>query len=111
MTENMQVYDVQSRKALVVRCCLNALKHTSGQDSFMRYLQKVNSEWLMKEISKNLSKDQITEELRGVVSIYIYGTAQYMMVWLLSDMKMTPEEVADIWGKAIPETLRLCLYD
>ncbi len=23
MTENMQVYDVQSRKALVVRCCLN----------------------------------------------------------------------------------------
>ena len=32
---------------------LNALKHTSGQDSFMEYVQRINTELLINEVRKN----------------------------------------------------------
>ncbi len=90
---------------------INALKHTSGQDSFMNYLQKVNSNLLVTEVRKKLMTEHIPDELYGMICIYIYGTVQHMLEWLLDGMRLSPEQVAEIWEKSLPEPLKQYLYD
>lgn len=85
---------------------INALKHTSGQDSFLRYLQKVNSELMLTEVRKKLMTEYIPDEIYGMIKIYVYGTVQHMLEWLMGDMCLSPEKVAEIWENSLPEPLK-----
>lgn len=88
----------------------NALKHTSGQDSFIEYVRKRNTEFLKAEVQKKLMTEHIPDEIMGMIEVYVYGTVQYMLKWLTSDMNLTPEQVAEIWEKSLPEPLKQYLY-
>ena len=88
----------------------NALKHTSGQDSFIEYVRKRNTEFLKAEVQKKLMTEHIPDEIMGMIEVYVYGTVQYMLEWLISDMHLTPEQVAAIWEKSLPAPLRQYLY-
>ncbi|MBQ9462001.1 MAG: TetR/AcrR family transcriptional regulator C-terminal domain-containing protein [Clostridia bacterium] len=88
----------------------NALKHTSGQDSFIEYVRRRNTEFLKAEVQKKLMTEHIPDELMGMIEVYVYGTVQYMLRWLMSDMRLSPEQVADIWEKSLPESLKQYLY-
>ncbi len=90
---------------------INALRHTSGHDSFMLYVQKVNSELMLTEVRKKLMTEYIPDEIYGMIKIYVYGTVQFMLEWLLGDMKISPENVAGIWERSLPEPLKQYLYD
>ena len=90
---------------------INALKHTSGQDSFMRYLQKVNCDLLLNEVRKKLMTEYIPDELYGMIRVYTCGTVQHMLEWLIGDMRLSPEQVAAIWEHSLPEPLKQYLYD
>ena len=88
----------------------NALKHTSGQDSFIEYVRRRNTEFLKGEVQKKLMTEYIPDEIMGMIEVYVYGTVQYMMKWLMSDMHLSPEQVAAIWEKSLPEPLKQYLY-
>ena len=88
----------------------NALKHTSGQDSFIEYVRRRNTEFLKAEVQKKLMTEFIPDEIMGMIEVYVYGTVQYMLKWLMSDMHLPPEQVADIWEKSLPEPLKQYLY-
>lgn len=88
----------------------NALKHTSGQDSFIEYVRKRNTEFLKVEVQKKLMTEFIPDEIMGMIEVYVYGTVQYMLRWLLSDMPLSPEQLAYIWEKSLPEPLKQYLY-
>lgn len=90
---------------------VNALKHTGGQDSFNDYVRKVNTELLTNEVRKKLMTEHLPDALTGVIRVYVYGTVQHMLEWLLSDMQQSPEQVAEIWEKALPEILKPYLYE
>ena len=90
---------------------VNALKHTSGQDSFKQYVSKVNIDMMIAEVRKKLKTDNIPEDIIDMMRIYVYGTVQHMLEWLLGDMKPSPEQVALIWEKSLPEPLKEYLYD
>lgn len=88
----------------------NALKHTGGQDSFIEYVRKRNTEFLKAEVQKKLMTEFIPDEIMGMIEVYVYGTVQYMLRWLMNDMPLSPEQLAYIWEKSLPETLRQYLY-
>ena len=58
---------------------INSLRHTSGHDSFMLYVQKVNSELMLTEVRKKLMTEYIPDEIYGMIKVYIYGTVQHML--------------------------------
>ncbi|MBQ9604125.1 MAG: TetR/AcrR family transcriptional regulator C-terminal domain-containing protein [Firmicutes bacterium] len=88
----------------------NALKHTRGQDSFVENVRRINTEFLKAEVQKHLMTEYIPDEIMGMIKFYAYGIVQFMLEWLLGDMNLSPEQVADIWDKSLPETLRKYLY-
>ena len=90
---------------------LNALRHTSGQDSFLRYLQKVNSDLMLTEVRKKLMTEYIPDEIYGMIKVYVYGTVHHMLEWLINDRELSPEKVAEIWEHSLPEPLKQYLYD
>lgn len=90
---------------------INALKHTGGQDSFLRYLQKVNTELMVTEVRKKLMTEYIPDEIYGMIQVYVYGTVHHMLEWLLDDAKKPPEQVAAVWENSLPAPLRQYLYD
>ncbi len=55
--------------------------------------------------------EYIPEEIYGMVRIYVYGSVQYMLEWLMNDRDMSPEKVAEIWKNSLPEPLKQYLYD
>lgn len=89
---------------------LNALRHTSGQDSFIENLRRINIDLLKYEVRKKLMTEYIPDEIMGMIKVYVFGTVQYMLEWLLSDMHLSPEQVAEIWEKSLPEPLKQYLY-
>ena len=88
----------------------NALKHTSGQDSFLQYVRHTNTELLATEVRKKIMTEYIPDEIYGIIKVYVYGTVQYMLEWLLSGTKQSPELVARIWEDSLPELLKQYLY-
>ena len=89
---------------------INALKHTSGRDSFLYLLQKVNSELLCAEVRKRLRTEEIPADLLTLIKIYCYGTVQYTCEWLTEGMPIPVEAYAEALEKALPEPLRQYLY-
>ncbi|MBO6301945.1 MAG: TetR family transcriptional regulator C-terminal domain-containing protein, partial [Ruminiclostridium sp.] len=62
-------------------------------------------------VRKKLMTEYIPEEIYGMVRIYVYGSVQYMLEWLMNDRDMSPEKVAEIWEHSLPEPLKQYLYD
>lgn len=90
---------------------LNALKHTSGQDSFRLYVQRINYDLLVGEVRKQLMTEHIPDEILGIIKIYVLGTVQYILDWILNDMDLSPDQIAEICEKSLPEPLKQYLYD
>jgi AcrR family transcriptional regulator len=88
----------------------NALKHTSGQDSFVENVRRINTVALKAEVQKHLMTEYIPDETMGIIKFYSYGLVQFMLEWLLGDMNFSPEQVAEIWDKSLPEPLKQYLY-
>lgn len=89
---------------------INALKHTSGRDSFLALLEQVNTELMCTEVRKKLMTEQLPQDILTMIKVYCYGTVRYTCEWLLADMPLSREAYADIMEKCLPEVLRQYLY-
>jgi hypothetical protein len=65
---------------------------------------------LKAEVQKHLMTEYIPDETMGIIKFYSYGLVQFMLEWLLGDMNFSPEQVAEIWDKSLPEPLKHYLY-
>ena len=90
---------------------INALKHTSGQDSFVGYVTKNNIDVLAMEVRRKLMTEYLPPEIYGLIKMYVYGTVHFMLDWLIDDTDLTPEQVAQLWENGLPEPLRKYLCD
>lgn len=54
--------------------------------------------------------EHIPDEIVGMIKVYVFGTVQHMLEWLMSDMHLSPEQVAEIWETSLPEPLKQYLY-
>lgn len=90
---------------------INALKHTSGHDSFIKYVSKSNVELLTIEVRKKIMTDDIPKNILGMIKVYCYGTVQFIFEWIVEDVHLPKETVVEIFEKSLPEPLRMYLYD
>lgn len=85
---------------------VNALKHTSGHDSFMLSVQRINTEQMVSAVRKRLLTEHLSDEIMGLIKVYVYGTVNIMLEWLVGQNDYTIEQIVDIWDKSLPELLR-----
>lgn len=85
---------------------INALKHTSGRDSFLAQMAAMNIEFIEDEIRRKQGAQAISEEMDAMVRMYCYGTNQYLYDWLMSGSALSCETVAGLMEASIPEALR-----
>jgi hypothetical protein len=88
----------------------NLIKNTGGHDAFVRYMSEANIDHLTKYILKLSGQKQLDSDTAIHVYIYCYGMAQTVCEWLLGNIKCDPDHLADLFEKALPESLRDILY-
>ncbi|MBQ9278193.1 MAG: TetR/AcrR family transcriptional regulator C-terminal domain-containing protein [Lachnospiraceae bacterium] len=98
--DGMRFYD-ENRKFMV-----NALKHTSGRDSFLFQMSDMNIRFIENEIKKKLNVSECPQDLDAVVKMFCYGTNQFLYDWLIEKNDLTYEQVANLMEESIPEVLR-----
>ena len=89
---------------------LNAFTHTNGRESFIGHMMSANVDLLCTEVRKKIMTEHIPEELFLMIKIYCYGTVTYVCEWIGGNIPVSPEKVAEIMEKCLPEPLRPYLY-
>ena len=84
----------------------NLLKHTSGHDSFMRYMAEINSAALEKYILSVNGNKQLTHEEMMCVKIYCFGLVGLACEWIMGQIDTTIVEIAGFYEQSIPEPLK-----
>ena len=94
-------YYSENRKYMV-----NALKHTSGRDSFINQITETDIGYITDEVMKKRGTKDIPDDLLALIKIYCYGTGQYLCEWLMDSKPASCEEVAAAMEASIPEKLK-----
>lgn len=84
----------------------NLLKHTSGHDSFMRYMAEINCSSLEKYILSVKGDQKLTHEEMMCVKIYCFGLVGLACEWIMGQIDITIEEIAKAYEQSIPEPLK-----
>ena len=84
----------------------NLLKHTSGHDSFMRYMAEINSAALKKYILSVNGNQPLTHQEELCVKIYCLGLACLACEWIMGRIDTTIEEIANVYEQSIPDPLK-----
>ena len=66
---------------------------------------------MLTEVRKKLMAEYIPDEIYGMIKVYVYGTVNHMLEWLMGNMSLSPEKAAEIWEHSLPEPLKQYLYD
>ena len=85
---------------------VNLLQHTSGHDSFMRYMTEINSAALEKYILSVNGNRKLSHKEMMYVKIYCHGFVGLACDWILGETNTTLEEIAEVYEKSVPEPLR-----
>lgn len=84
----------------------NLLRNTSGHDAFVQYLCMANNEHLTRCILKLTGEKELDVELAMLVKIYCFGTVLTVCQWLLDEITIEDNHLAELFERALPEELR-----
>jgi len=88
----------------------NLLLHTSGHDSFVRYMTEINSGELTRYILRAAGRETLDRKTEMYIRLYCMGTVCLTCEWILGQYEAAPEELAEIYENALPAPLRPFLY-
>jgi len=88
----------------------NLFLHTSGRDAFVFYMIEINAEQLRKEVLRHSGKKTLDKKTELYIRTYCQGTVALTCEWILGMHKITPEELAEVFEKSLPEPLHPYLY-
>ncbi len=98
-------YYIKNREYLA-----NLLKHTSGYDSFVRYMTEIDNNIFRETVLNASALKELDESTKIYIRIYILGTVNITCEWILGQFEATPEEMAEIYENALPLPLKQYLY-
>ena len=84
----------------------NLFRHTTGQDSFVRYMTDIHFTALQQYILSSSGKPALDQKEDLCVRLYCLGTVMLTCEWILGSYDATPEEIAAIYEDAIPQALQ-----
>ena len=83
----------------------NLFQHTSGHDSFIRYMTEISCNAVKKHILTSGNKENLTRQEELYIRIYCLGTVSLTCEWILGMHDAKPEEIADIYVNSFPMPL------
>jgi len=85
---------------------VNLLQHTSGHDSFMRYMTEINSASLEKYLLSVNGNQKLTHQETMLVKMYCLGMVGLACEWILGQIDASKEEIAEVYEQSIPKPLK-----
>ena len=89
----------------------NLLVHTGGHDFFIRYMSETHAAQLTAHVKRLREEDYLDKETELFIRMYCLGTACLNCEWILGKIEATPEELADIYERSLPEPMRQLLTE
>ena len=83
----------------------NLFLHTSGHDSFVRYMTEINQKALTKHILSVNGLECIDQITKMYIRIYCLGTVNLTCDWILGKYDAAPEELAEVFLNSLPQPL------
>ena len=87
----------------------NLFLHTSGHDSFIRYMTDINCRALEKHLLSVSGQAALDEKTAMYVRLYCLGTVSLTCEWILGRYSATPEDLARVFENSLPTPLRVYL--
>lgn len=88
----------------------NLLLHTSGYDSFVRYMTEIHIKALSERMKKAAGKDSLDELTRMYIGLYCHGTIGITCAWILGEYNASSEELSEVYEYSLPEPLYHLLH-
>lgn len=88
----------------------NLLLHTTGYDSFLRYMNEINHDSLKERILLASGLDELDEKTEMFIRGYCLGTVNLTCEWILGKYAVQKEDLMDIYEKCLPEPLHQYLF-
>jgi len=89
----------------------NLFLHTSGHDSFVRYMEEINYQSLRGSILRVMGREELDEGMSMLVRVYCLGTVNLTCEWILGAYHATAQELAKVYEHALPEPLQPYLHE
>jgi len=77
-----------------------------GQESFMSIVFDNSCAFYKKSIVERFGQEELTDDLTFTIELSCYGHINMLKKWILSDMKIPPEKMADNIIDNLPNNLR-----
>lgn len=89
----------------------NLLLHTSGHESFVLYMAEINFNALITYLLTVTGRQELDESMEMYIRFYCLGTVSLTCEWILGKYHATPEELAEVYERSLPEPLRPYLLE
>lgn len=87
----------------------NLLLHTSGYESFSRYMKQLHFDSLRKCVLDASGAAELDVKTEMYVRTYCQGTADLICDWIMGAYDVGPEELAEVFENCLPQPLHLYL--
>jgi len=94
-------YYAENKKFLI-----NAITHTSGQNSFINHMSKINFNALSNYLKRINNFDELPQDLSIIVKMYVYGTVCMSCEWLIDKKPIVIDEFIKLLEEGLPESLK-----
>ena len=98
-------YYLENKKFL-----LNAITHTSGQNSFINNMTKINFKTLSNYIKHVNNFDELPQDLSIIAKMYVYSTVCISCEWLIDKNPIDFDEFIKLLEVGLPEKLKEYIY-
>lgn len=83
----------------------NLLLHTSGYESFSRYMKQRHFDTLRKCVLAASGEKELDVKTEMVVRTYCQGTVDLICDWIMGTYDVGPEELAEVFEDCLPQPL------
>ena len=84
----------------------NLITHTSGQDSFIRYMTEAHCNIVRRCILNRSSLKEIDDKTNMYIRIFCIGTTFTAIEWFYGKFKYSSDELVDLFKNSLPIPLR-----
>lgn len=88
----------------------NLLLHTTGYDSFVRYMTEINHDSLRDKILLSSDAGELDEKTEMYLRVYCLGTVSLTCEWILGKFAADSEELKEVYEASLPEPLHRYLF-
>ena len=96
------IYDFRNYSSANRRFLINAIKHNSGQNSFLNQVSRIHFETMYEVMSGG---GRLPLRIEQLLKLYIFGTVQLSCEWLIKKMPISINEFATILATGLPAEL------